>query len=318
MPDKTCWVLSDGYPGNENPCLGLAEAMGFDATCKRIRLRAPWSHLPPQLWFAPFSAPGPGSDPLAPPWPGLLIACGRPTFALSIAIRRLSQGRTFTVQIHDPKVPPDRFDVVVAPHHDRFRGPNVINTLGALHRVTPARLAEAGPAFAASVAHLPRPRVAVLIGGASTRHRLDRAGAADIGGRLAAFARTAGAGLMVTPSRRTGRANETALRASLDGVAAVMWDGSGDNPYLGYLALADAIVATSDSVAMVCEALATGKPVYILELPGGGPKFERFHDSLRRAGYTRLFTGELQSWHYPPLHETERVAKEVLRRMALD
>ena len=85
--------------------------------------------------------------------------------------------------------------------------------------------------------------------------RLDRAGAADIGGRLAAFARTAGAGLMVTPSRRTGRANETALRASLVGVAAVMWDGSGDNPYLGYLALADAIIATSDSVAMVCEAL---------------------------------------------------------------
>jgi hypothetical protein len=317
MPDKTCWVLSDRKPGHENPCLGLAEAIGLETTLKRVSARAPWSRLPPQLWFAPLLALGQRSDPLAPPWPDLLIAAGRQTVAPSIAIRRRSRGRTFTVQVLDPAVRLDRFDLVVAPQHDRLSGPNVVSTMGALTRVTPKRLAEAGPAFAAGVAHLPRPRVAVMVGGASKRHRMNPAVAADIGGRLAAFAGAAGAGLMVTPSRRTGDANVAALRAQLDGVAAVMWDGSGDNPYYGYLALADAIVVTSDSVAMACEALATGKPVYIVELPGGGPKFDRFHESLRRAGYTRPFTGELQRWSYPPLNETARVAEEVRRRMAL-
>ena len=318
MAEKTCWVLSDGKPGHQNPCLGLAEAMGLEPTLKRLQPRPPWSLLPPQLWLAPFLAVGPRSDPLAPPWPDALIAAGRQTVALSIAIRRRSRGRTFTVQLLDPTVRPDRFDLVVAPQHDRLSGPNVISTIGALNRVTPERLAAAGQLLAESVAHLPTPRVAVMVGGASKRHRMDAAVASDIGERLAVFARAAGAGLMVTPSRRTGRANEAALRARLDGTAAVIWDGAGDNPYFGYLALADAIVVTSDSVAMTCEALATGKPVLIVDLPGGDAKFDRFHEGLRSAGYTRPFTGELERWDYPPLRETARVAEEVRRRMALD
>ncbi len=312
---RTCWVLSDGKPGHQNPSLGLAEAIGLDATLKRVHARSPWSRLPPQLWIAPFRAVAPRSDPLTPPWPDLLIAAGRQTVALSIAIR--GRGRTFTVQVLDPTVRPDRFDLVVAPQHDRLSGPNVISTVGALNRVTTERLAAAGRAFAESVAHLPQPRVAVMLGGASKRHRLDHALAADIGARLAAFAGTTGAGLMVTASRRTGDANEAAVRARLDGVAAVMWDGAGENPYYGYLALADAVVVTSDSVAMACEALATGKPVHIIELPGGGAKFEHFHEGLRSAGYTRPFAGTLESWEYPPLRETARVAAEVRRRMGL-
>ncbi len=318
MTDTTCWVLSDGKPGNENPCLGLAEAMGVPATLKRVFPRPPWSFLPPGLWFAPFLAPGRGSDGLAPPWPGLLIAAGRRTAALSIAIRGRAMGRTFSVQILDPKVRPDRFDLVVAPRHDGLGGANVISTLGALNRVTPARLAAAAPQFAAAVAHLPEPRVAVLIGGASKRHRMTAAVAADIGERLAAFARDTGAGLMVTASRRTGRENAAALRARLAGVPAEMWDGGGDNPYLAYLALADAVIVTGDSVAMVSEACSTGKPVHVIDLPGGSAKFDRFHADLRAAGCTRPFSGTLERWTYPPLAETARVAAEVRRRMGLD
>ncbi len=318
MAEKICWVLSDGKPGNENACLGLAEAIGLATVVKHVYPRAPWSRLPPQLWFAPLRAPGPGSDELAAPWPDLLVAAGRQTVALSIALRRLGRGATFTVQILDPRVRPERFDLVVAPRHDRLRGANVISTVGALNRVTPERLAAAAPDLAAAVAHLPRPRVAVLIGGASRHHRLTEADAADLGDRLAAFAVDAGVGLMATPSRRTGRAGAAALRRRLDGVAAVMWDGEGDNPYFSYLALADAIIVTNDSVAMVSEACTTGKPVYVVDLPGGSPKFDQFHESLRQAGLTRPFTGTLENWSAPPLNETPPVAAEVRRRMGLD
>ncbi|MFQ5959034.1 MAG: mitochondrial fission ELM1 family protein [Alphaproteobacteria bacterium] len=318
MNAKTCWVLTDEKPGNENPCRGLAEAVGLETALKRVYPRSPWSRLPPQLWFAPLSAPGPGSDPLEPPWPDLLIAAGRQTVALSIAIKRASGGRSFTVQILDPAVRLDRFDLVVAPEHDRVSGPNVIVTTGAMNRVTPERLAATAPAFEKGVAHLPHPRVAVLIGGNSKRHRLDPATAAGIGDRLAALARANGAGLMIIPSRRTGDDNARALAARLDGVAAVMWDGRGDNPYFAYLALADAIVVTGDSVAMVSEACATGKPVHVVDLPGGSAKFRRFHEGLRRAGCTRPLGNSLASWDYTPLNETARVAAEVRRRLGLD
>jgi hypothetical protein len=49
-----------------------------------------------------------------------------------------------------------------------------------------------------------------------------------------------------------------------------LWGESGENPYLGYLALANEIVVTSDSISMVHEASLTGKPVHLFDLPVAG------------------------------------------------
>lgn len=311
----SCWILSDGKPGNANPCLGLAEAVGYPITVKQITARPPWSWLPPGLWLAPLRAADAGSDALTPPWPDLLIACGRQSAAPAAAIGRAAKGATFTVQLLDPRMAPESFDLVVAPRHDRLGGANIIATLGALNRITPERLAAEAKRVAPSVTHLPTPRVAVLVGGATKRHHPTAGTCARFGDTLAEFAADHGAGLMVTASRRTGKAHSETIRQSLSGSAAVMWDGAGHNPYFGYLGLADAIVVTSDSVAMVSEACATGKPVYIYDLPGGSAKFERFHHGLEQAGCTRRFDGSLENWRYAPLRETTKVAAEVRRRL---
>jgi len=42
-----------------------------------------------------------------------------------------------------------------------------------------------------------------------------------------------------------------------------------NNPYLGVLTVADALIVTSDSVAMLSEAAATGSRVYIFDLAAG-------------------------------------------------
>ena len=87
VSDATVWVLTDGKPGMENQCLGLAEALGATPVIKRIAPRFPWSVLPPQFWPAPLRAPGPAGDALAPPWPDILIATGRQTVAPALAIK---------------------------------------------------------------------------------------------------------------------------------------------------------------------------------------------------------------------------------------
>jgi mitochondrial fission protein ELM1 len=310
-----CWVLTDGKVGMENQCLGLAEALGMTPRVLRIRPRAPWRFLPPSLWRRPRAAPGPGGDTRAPPRPRLLIATGRQTVAPAIAIRRASGGATFTVQIQNPAVDPARFDLVVPPLHDRLEGPNVIATQGALHRVTPQRLAAEADRFRDRFAALPRPLVAVLLGGTNRQYRMDEAAAARLGEALAAMARASGAGLAITPSRRTGAANMAVIRDQLAGLPADIWDGTGENPYFGMLGLADAVVTTNDSVNMVTEACATGKPVHVFDLDGRSAKFDRFHAAMRDAGMTRRFTGALESWSYEPLQETARVAAEIRRRM---
>ena len=104
-----CWVLTDGKPGMSNQCVGLAEALGVDFVVKKVRPRLPWRILAPQLWLSPLSAPGADGDSLHAPWPKLLIATGRQTVALSIAIKRASAGKTFTVQIQNPAFAMSRF-----------------------------------------------------------------------------------------------------------------------------------------------------------------------------------------------------------------
>ena len=94
-----------------------------------------------------------------------------------------------------------------------------------------------------------------------------------------------------------------------------IWDGTGDNPYLGMLALAEHLVVTEDSVSMVSEAASTGKPVYVAAMDGGSARLDTFHALLRVEGVTRLFDGKLSSWSYEPLNETPRIAAEIRRRV---
>jgi hypothetical protein len=263
----------------------------------------------------PHWAAGPGSDPIGPPWPDVIVACGSKSIAPVLRIRRKAMGRTRVIYVQDPTLDPARFDLVVAPMHDRLGGPNVLTVRGAVNRVTPARLADEAKRFAGRFDHLPRPRVAVTIGGNSAAYRLTPAITTKLCDDLANLCRRDGAGLMVTTSRRTGPEAEALLRAKLKDLPAFFWDGTGDNPYFAFLALADYVIVTGDSVNMVSEALVSGKPVHVAHLEGGTPKFRRFHEDLERDGLTRPFAGKLETWTYKPLDDTRRAAEEARRRL---
>jgi mitochondrial fission protein ELM1 len=201
--------------------------------------------------------------------------------------------------------------LVIAPAHDGLTGPNVLVTDGAPHRVTPERLAAAKLAFAPLFADLRRPIVVVLIGGTNRNYRLAKSDAETIGEQLGTFASRHDVSLAVTPSRRTAEDVRAALTSRLAGRRAFIWDGSGENPYFGLLAHADAVVVTADSVSMTSEAAVTGKPVYVLDLQGSGGKFERFHAHMRARGITRRFTGAFEPWNYAPPDDMARAAAAI-------
>ncbi len=321
MTYPECWVLTDGRKGMENQAVGLAEAVGLKFTIKRLAPRAPWKWLPPSIfgrpWPWPMWALGTESDQLVPPWPHLLIACGRQTIAYSIAIRRLSKGQTFTVQTQDPRINAKYFDLIVPPRHDHLTGQNIFPITGSPNRVTDDRLAEARDEFASLFSSKHEPRIAVLIGGASKHYRLTPEKIADLSAQLRKLADD-GPSLMITTSRRTGAENVKRLRDALEDTSAYIWNGQGPNPYFAILAYADHILVTSDSTNMVTEAASTGKPVHIINLEGGSDKFERFHQEMQSLGITRDFAGALPTWPYEPLRETQRVAQHIRQEFDLD
>lgn len=311
-PDLTCWVLTNGMAGFEVQGIGVAEALGLTPVMKRISPAPPWK------WLAPHGPAAPDTG-IVPPWPDLLIASGRQSIPYARMIARKSGGRTFTVVLQNPRVAPSNFDFVWAPVHDRLNGPNVLSTVVSPHRLTRARLASEAEVFAPQVAHLPHPRVAVLIGGTNSVYSLTEETAARIAAQLGAVA-DGGAGLMVTPSRRTGDAQTRILKDALKDKPAVVWDGTGANPYFGFLGLADAVIVTCDSVNMVGEAAFTGKPVHVIELEGGQSrkeaKFRRFLDAMYESGAARPFRGMLESWEYEPLNATDEIAEAIAVRFA--
>jgi mitochondrial fission protein ELM1 len=308
------WVLTEGHAGMEAQALGLAEALGVASEPRRLRARLPWDWLPGRLWPLPLHGVTAEAGALRPPWPRLVVTCGNVAAPVGAALRRRGVA---AVHVQHPKMDPSRFDVVVAAVHDGLTGPNVVVTRTALHRASPERLAEARATWAPRLAHLPRPLVAVLVGGPNGRFRLDVPVASSLANLLAVMARLDKAGLAVTPSRRTAPEVVAALSRQLAPLGAFVWDGTGDNPYFGLLALADAIVVTCDSVSMMSEAAATAAPILIVELPGRSRRIGAFIDMLMAERRAHHFTGRFQTWPVTPIDDTPMAAAEVRRRLGL-
>jgi mitochondrial fission protein ELM1 len=314
------WAVSDGRAGIDNQVLGLAEAISRQTPVQIVQKRIGWNAfldpLPPQLNPAPDWGRSSGSSDFAPPWPDLWIAAGRASLPLSIRMRERSGGKTFVVQLQDPRLPCKLFDLVAPPRHDKLSGPNVFPIVGSPHRITPQKLSDAYAAFSRRIDPLPRPRVTALIGGKSKAFDLSPQRAEQLAEDLARALDGAGASLLLTFSRRTPEAAKAILQRRLSPYPGIIWNGEGDNPYFAFLAEADFIVVTQDSVNMVAEAASTGKPVYIAAVDGDQWRKRLFHADLAEQGIARPFEGKLERFDYAPLRETERLAGEVLRRLA--
>ena len=317
----TIWALSDGRAGIEAQAVGLAEAIARETPAviqvKRVGWKGRIGRLPWWLNWLPRRWLTPESD-ITPPWPDLWIAAGRATLPLSIRAKRWSGGKTTVVQIQDPRVPPQMFDLVIPPRHDRLSGDNILPITGSPHRVTPARLESEFERFRDQIEALPRPRVAVLIGGKSKAFDLPVERAAQMAHQIQLPLEQEGGSLMMTFSRRTPEPARALLTARLRDLPGVIWDGEGENPYFAFLAAADYILVTEDSTNMATEAASTGKPVFIVKMEGHSLKFRLFHEELERLGAARPYGGAFHGWTYAPVDETRRAAREVLTRMGVE
>ncbi|HET9836365.1 MAG TPA: mitochondrial fission ELM1 family protein [Rhodanobacteraceae bacterium] len=307
---REAWVITDGAAGNERQALALAQALGARARVLRLAVRAPWS------WVAPRKLPG-GRLALSPrdraqftpPWPDLAIGCGRQAALLTRLLRTLSAGKCFSVQILDPRVDARYWDAVIAPRHDGLHGPNVIETLGSLHPIDDAWLAQGREAFP-DFSRLPQPRVALLIGGSRRGLALDEAYAQALAQGVAA--RAQGGSVLASISRRTPPAFAQIVQEKLKHLPGVFWSGDqgGTNPYPGLLGWADAIVVTPDSVNMLSEAAATGLPMHTLVSAPLPDKLARFHAALRERG--SLHDLDTRVTHaVEPLREITQVAAQL-------
>ncbi|PIW27044.1 MAG: nucleoside-diphosphate sugar epimerase [Rhodospirillales bacterium CG15_BIG_FIL_POST_REV_8_21_14_020_66_15] len=321
------WVLADDRPGNRSQCLGVARVLGLPFECKEIAY-GPLVRLHNAFLGASFAAITDESlRALTPPWPDLVIGAGRRSASVARKIKRLSGGRTRLVHIMHPGAGAADFDLIAQPAHDaRPPAPNILSIPAAPHGVTTEILGEAAEEWKDAFAHLPRPLIALMVGGSTRRREFGPAMAAEVASLAAAMAKARGGSLLVSTSRRVEESEDPAtMPALLDAFADLpnylyRWGDPAGNPYMGYLAHADTVVVTGDSVSMSTEACARPGPVYLYApAPLITPKHKRFHDFLFQGGYARPLTSETvwEDWTHPPLNPAEDVARAIREMMRL-
>jgi mitochondrial fission protein ELM1 len=271
-PAPRVWVVTGYRAGERVQVMALAEALGWPYQVKDLDYRRVASTLSLFRTRSRLGINRAGSAKLKPPWPDLVISAGMRNEPVCRWIQAQSGGRTRIVHIGRPWISAQQLDLVITtPQYRLPERANILQNSLTLHGVTEQRLQAEAERWAPRFADLPRPWVAVIVGGNSGPYTLGRKAARRLAAAAADFARERGGSLLVTTSARTAPAamQELSRRIQVP-VHLYQWQQDDlDNPYYGYLALADELIVTADSISMLSEACATGKPVHMFD-PGTG------------------------------------------------
>lgn len=224
-------------------------------------------------------------------FPDIILSGSRRTAPIARWIKKQSRGKSKIVQLLYPGFwGRSDFDLIFIPEHDRGKisGANVHFTIGSPHRVTPENLKKAKQEWQKAFADLPRPLTAFIIGGNIKGKGFTLENARMLGEAVKRFHAQTGGSLLITDSHRTGAEAENLIMKIVKDIPKYnyLWGDKQPNPFLGYLAEAEYLVVTGDSVSMCCEACGTGKPVFVFEGESWlTPKHHRFVKSLFDSGH---------------------------------
>lgn len=301
------WVLTDGAAADEEPCLGVAEAVADRIERRRLKPARPWRRLAIRVFSSalptdPATTPRPGE-----PWPDLVIAAGGAGSRLA-RIKRDSGGRTVTACLGRRGA--RSADVVWVFDTERLRGPNVVATPTSPHRIDPIRLAAAraapsvmDPVLSSSAARSGG-TVGVLLPGEDARFSAE-----DVARLVAGLRRLREQGQAIVCRAPPGAPE--ALRMAVREVTHYLWQGDGPDPYISMLARSDALVVVADSTGALSEATASGRPIMAFT-PSRTPHAARvLLDRLTALGIVRPFSGRLERYAYAPLDATGQVARAI-------
>lgn len=269
MPPRVWLVIGDKLGDNAQVEI-IAAALGWPFERKQLVFREPYVSGKPRPRASLFHIDLERSAALEPPWPDLIITVGRRPSMAALWVRQQSGGHTKIVLIGRPKRAFDEFALVIATRQFRLpRRRNVFHLDLPLMQVDEDAVATAATAWQQRLAHLPRPLIALLVGGPTKPFIMDAQIAKVLMMEARQVVEASGGTLYVTTSRRTPAAVVEALRAELPPSSIMyQWQASGnDNPYRALLGLADRFIVTGDSVSMMVEVVRLGKPLAIFPLP---------------------------------------------------
>ena len=301
------WAVTDGSQGMISQVMGLSKQISSNITEIKTDLVFPWNKLQPGLlpiyqWIFKNQIPK-NEDPK------ILISCGRKSVYFSLYCKKKFQN-LLNIHIQNPKISAKKFDYIISPNHDKFKGSNVINSIGALHH------------FKKLDQEYNQKLISCIVGGNNKHYHFNTNEANQLCNKLIEIKESKiDIKLNVITSRRTSDLVKKILTVRLKNIATI-WTGLGENPYKKAIQHSSFFIITSDSTSMISEAAISGKPIYIhhLAFKRKSKRMTSFHREFSKLGITRDIKNikYLDNWSYNSLNESERIARIIKKRIIQD
>jgi mitochondrial fission protein ELM1 len=271
------WVLLGPHRGDNNQVLALADRL--DMPFRAIQLRYRWfAHLPAVCRSIAISQLEPEvRRQIAPPWPSVVLGIGQRSVPVARYIQRRSGGLAKVVRLGDPMVSHRLFDLVVTT--TQYAVHDADNVIRLPITITDRKDVQLTGVEEGWFTAFERPRRLIVIGGKTSLWRFTTDVIEAAVWRLRRRTEIEGGSIIAVTSPRTSPALVAAARAAL-GEGAVVTEQF--PRYASLLRAADEIHVTGDSVSMLSDAVASGKPVGLIPLePNNVSKFVHWVGDLR-------------------------------------
>ena len=268
---KVIWILIDDRMGSVGQAKGIVQFLNRDnlEIIEKKIVYNKWARIPNflkinKLWGVNKVV----SDNLFAPYPDAVMSISRRTAPIARHIKKQTKGKCKIIQLMKlENWEAKAFDLLVVPKHDETKIdlPQVEYITGCTHRITQETLAEANEKWRKEFEKLPKPLTAVIVGGGIKGKPFSLENASLFGDAVKNIWKKNGGSLLITTSRRTGKEAENIIMKALENIPsyAFLWGDKRENPYMGFMACADRIIVTGDSVSMCSESCGTQKPVLI-------------------------------------------------------
>ena len=320
---KKVWLLIDNRKGSAGQIRGIAQQLPKDKY-EIIEKEIEYTKLSglPNLWrgCSLLGLTSVSKEILKKDLPDIVLSGSRRSAPVARWIKKQTQGRAKIIQLLNPGMfGRQDYDLIFLPEHDRgkIHGKNVKYTTGSPHSITPEKLQEAKEEWKGNFDNLPHPLTALIIGGNIKGKGFTIENAQNLALAVKEFHKQKRGSLLITDSRRTGTEAEKVIIEILKDIPQhnYLWGDKNKNPYMGYLAYADNIIVTGDSVSMCCEACGTGKPVFIFNGKNWlTRKHLQFVKTLLNQNYATMLDKEnLDFTPQKTLNPAQEIAQEIQR-----
>ena len=320
------WLLIDDRKGNSSQVYGVAKYINSD---KIIEKKIFYNNLAllPNIFLSK-NIPHikiKYKKQFKPPWPKLVIGCGRRSTPLGLWIKKQSHNYSKFVQIMWPGYPYKKIDLIFTPEHDKITNKkNVINIFSSPNIIDKNLLKNYYLEWKKKLQYLSSPKIAVLIGGDTKKHKLKPNHIIKLMSSIKLIIDKNKGSLLITTSRRTSTECLKTIEQEIKklSIQSELWTPykNTNNPYFGFLAHSDLIIVTGDSISLCSEASATGKPILIFAPKDiTVAKHKNFHNLLIKNNIAmdinKFHINNIKNLNYKPINEASNIAKIITKKL---